>query len=73
MNITDRQAKILQFMREFHATEDRLPSSREIADHLGFKHQTAVVNHLRRLVAKGLIEHRRPEGRKNGWHRFPRS
>jgi len=60
--MTDRQKAVLAYLREFHAREDRLPTTREISRHFEFS-QTAAVHHLRALENHGAIERR--EGRGN--------
>lgn len=67
---TPVQARICQFMRDFLAKEDRMPSSYEIAHHFGCCQTNALV-HLRRMAAKGILEFRKADG-KYGWWRFPR-
>lgn len=65
------QTQVLHFMYAFLAKEDRLPRTREIATHMGWKSQTAAVSVLVALEKKELIETRKQEGR-NTWYRLAR-
>jgi repressor LexA len=60
-SITDRQREILSFLRSHRLATGQPPSSREIQRQFGFKSQNSVMNHLRALAKKGLIE--QPAGR----------
>lgn len=70
--LTARQAAILAFMQEFQASEDRMPSSREISARFGYHSQTASCFHLRALVKKGYLQDRRYPDKTQSWFRFPR-
>lgn len=73
--LTERQKGVLSFMRRFFVQEDRLPSTREIQEHFGFRSQTAARSHLLALEKKGYIEHRTRSvrgGENKGYFRFAR-
>lgn len=53
---TPRQAAVLRFIGEHLARHQRPPTLREIGRVIGSPHPTAVLAHLTRLAAKGLIE-----------------
>ncbi len=53
---TDRQQQILDFIRAQQQTTGFTPSTREIQRHFGFGSQTAVMDHLRALERKGMLE-----------------
>ena len=54
--ITDRQQQILDFIRDQQQSTGSTPSTREIQAHFGFGSQTAVMDHLRALERKGVLE-----------------
>jgi repressor LexA len=54
--LPDKQQRILDFIREQHATTGVFPSVREIAAHMDFKSTNTVDYHLRRMEAGGVIE-----------------
>lgn len=54
--ITPRQMKILQFIRDYMRCESVPPTYREIASHMGIKSTHGVARHLRALEAKGQLE-----------------
>lgn len=58
-DLTDRQERVLTFIREFYALEGMPPTVREIADGLDFKSLNAVREHLRLIEKKGFVELRR--------------
>ena len=58
---TDRQREVLGFLRSHRISTGQPPSTREVQRKFGFKSQNAVMNHLRALARKGLIE--QPVGR----------
>jgi repressor LexA len=58
MSLTDRQQEILDFIEDAQAASGIMPSTREIQEHFGFASQTAVMNHLRALEKKGVIQRR---------------
>jgi repressor LexA len=53
--LTPRQKAVLQFIGDFIVDNSFPPTTREIAQHFGFKSQTAAVNHLRALEFKGRV------------------
>lgn len=71
--LTSKQTRVLQFLRDFHAEEDRLPSSREVSAHFGWASNTAALGHLRALARKGVIEYREDQVNRRAWWRFTRS
>jgi len=54
--ITVRQQEILDFIRGQQQSTGLTPSTREIQQHFGFGSQTAVMDHLRALERKGMLE-----------------
>ena len=56
MLLTTRQQELLSYIREAQARHGFMPSTREIQAHFGFSSQTAAVNHLRAIEAKGEIK-----------------
>jgi len=70
--LTDRQAAVMDFIRDFYAQEDRLPSTRDIQTFFGWKSQTGAVSHLRALCRKGYLEHRQGAINERCWWRFAR-
>jgi len=54
--ITSRQQEILDFIRDQQQNTGLTPSTREIQEHFGFASQTAVMDHLRALERKGMLE-----------------
>lgn len=54
--LTERQAEILDFIREHIEIEGVPPTRAEIADALGFRSVNAAVDHLKALERKGAIE-----------------
>ena len=67
--LTRRQKEVLEFLKAFHAQEDRLPNTREIQRKFIYRSQTSGVDMLRALERKGVIERR---GGWGGWYRFTR-
>jgi sulfur relay (sulfurtransferase) DsrC/TusE family protein len=53
---TDRQFRVLQFLRDYIAKNQYAPSYREIIAGLKMNSTNAVDDHLRRLERRGLIE-----------------
>jgi repressor LexA len=53
--LTQRQQKILDFIRDHKHAQGIAPSTREIQEHFGFASQTAVVGHLGALERKGAL------------------
>lgn len=56
--LTDRQMKIVDFIRWHHASFHMAPTIREIGDMLGIKSTNGVNDHLRALEKKGWISRR---------------
>lgn len=56
MYLTERQAKVLQFIVIYHGQHGYSPSYREIQEHFGFSSTTAVMGHLKALEKKGKIK-----------------
>lgn len=54
--LTSRQQQVLDFIDTQHAHSGVVPSTREIQEHFQFASQTAVINHLRALERKGMIQ-----------------
>ena len=54
--LTDRQRKILEFIRRFAGENAYWPSIRDIQLEFGFRSTNAVIGHLRALENKGAIE-----------------
>lgn len=57
-NITPKQKRLLDYIRDFAARKGYAPSQREIADHFGFRSLGTVQNYLTRLQREGLISRR---------------
>ncbi len=53
--MTQRQAEILEYLREFIRREGFWPSIRDVQDHFGFRSTNAVMGHLRALERKGCM------------------
>lgn len=56
MDLTARQAEVLQLIREYAAETGFPPTRTEIAQMLGFRSANAAEDHLRALERKGAIE-----------------
>ena len=54
--LTERQRRVLELLREFIATTGMPPTRAEIATALGFRSANAAEEHLRALARKGFIE-----------------
>jgi repressor LexA len=54
--LTERQNEILDFIRDQQENTGFTPSTREIQGHFGFGSQTAVMDHLRAMERKGVLE-----------------
>ena len=54
--LADRQQEILDFIRDQQQATGLTPFSREIQEHFGFASQTAVMDHLRGLELKGVLD-----------------
>lgn len=59
--LTARQQEILSFIQAQQQSRGVTPSTREIQMHFGFGSQTAVMDHLKALERKGMLE--RPSGK----------
>jgi SOS-response transcriptional repressor LexA len=70
--LTGKQAAVMEFLKEFHGGEDRLPSSYELQEFLGSSSQNAAMNYFRVLCQKGYLEHRTNQSNARGWYRFSR-
>lgn len=55
MNLTSRQFEVLDYIKKFIATKGYSPTVREIADGLGFKSPSSAQDHIKKLVASGII------------------
>ena len=55
---TTTQWRVLGYLRQFHADEDRLPTMDEIARQFGWASATAALDHMRGLERKGWLEKR---------------
>jgi repressor LexA len=53
--LTDRQKRILDFIKQYIAGHGYAPSSREIVDFMGASGPNAAEGHLRALETKGYI------------------
>jgi repressor LexA len=56
MQLTERQARVYRFIREFMEEYGFPPTRAEIADGLGFRSANAAEDHLKALARKGAIE-----------------
>jgi repressor LexA len=54
--LTERQQQLLDYVRDRQQSTGCTPSTREIQNHFGFNSQTAVMDHLRALERKGVLE-----------------
>src|SRR5258708_5930738 len=54
--LSDKQARILDFIQGFHAKNQRPPTNREIGKGVGIRSTSHVNYHLRILEEKGYIE-----------------
>ena len=54
--LTKRQQEILNFIQNQQQSLGVTPSTREIQEHFGFGSQTAVMDHLKALERKGMLE-----------------
>lgn len=61
--LTERQQQVLDFVTSTQARTGVTPSTREIQVHFGFSSQTAVMNHLKALEKKGVIQRRAGKAR----------
>jgi repressor LexA len=56
LELTQRQAEIWQFIRDYQEAEGYPPSRAEIAARFGFRSLNAVTEHLKALARKGAID-----------------
>ncbi|MDX2226771.1 MAG: transcriptional repressor LexA [Verrucomicrobiae bacterium] len=63
MNLTPRQQQIYDYIHEHQRQKGYAPSQRDIQHHFGFASQTTVVDHLRLLEKKGVLEWKRGHAR----------
>lgn len=54
--LTERQQKVLDYMREFFLENDQLPSAPKIAEHFGWKSPNTAQQHLVQLVRLRRLE-----------------
>ncbi|MCF7669019.1 MAG: transcriptional repressor LexA [Verrucomicrobia bacterium] len=54
--ITERQKRVLEFIRDYRERHGGSPSLREIAAHFGFRSMTAAADHVRALRNKGALQ-----------------
>jgi repressor LexA len=54
-SLTERQARVMAFIRDFAAQRGYPPTHAEIAAGLGFKSANAATEHVRRLAGKGAL------------------
>src|SRR5579859_4968598 len=70
--LSDKQARILDFIQGFHAKNQRPPTNREIGRGVGIRSTSHVNYHLRILEEKGRLERIRNTSRglrlKSGFH-----
>ena len=55
-SLTDRQKELLTFLRWFHVKHGRMPTLREMADHLGAISKTTPWHLLQQLEGRGHIK-----------------
>ncbi len=55
--LTERQAQVLAFIKDFYAEKRYPPSFKEIADHIGVTSSNAVAGHIKALEKKGFINY----------------
>jgi SOS-response transcriptional repressor LexA len=70
--LTRRQELFLAYLKVFHHQEDRLPSTREMREHMKFNSQNAAIYYIRTLVNKGYLECRNSANGSKAWWRFSR-
>ena len=61
--LTEKQARTLEAIREYKREEGRAPTRLEIGARTAQRHQTGVENHLRALERKGYVQMGRGKGR----------
>jgi SOS-response transcriptional repressor LexA len=54
--LTEKQAAVLAFMREFEAENDNMPTIPAIARHFGYASSNAAQGHVHALERAGCIE-----------------
>ncbi|MGW7286235.1 LexA family protein [Streptomyces sp. NPDC054847] len=65
-DFTERQVRILRWMRTYVAVNGEAPSLREIAAGVGLSSPSSVLYQLERLEAVGAVQ-RRGEARRRAW------
>ena len=55
MKITQGQARVLEFLREFYLVNDQLPPTQLIARHFGWASANAAQQHLEGLARRGYL------------------
>lgn len=55
MQLTEKQEKVLEFLRAYTAEHQQSPSTRDVSEHFAFASNTAAIAHLRALERKGKI------------------
>ncbi len=55
LGLTNRQAQVLEFIKDFLAAHGYPPTVREVAAHFGFKSPRAAHDHMKALQRKGYI------------------
>ena len=61
--LTDKQARVLQFIQDFQCQGGAGPTYREIAGHFGFRSTKAAVDHVYALEKKGYVRCHRGRSR----------
>lgn len=56
MALTDRQQKVLHFIRHTELQRGEGPTTREVQAHFGFRSQTAAVRHINALARRGALD-----------------
>lgn len=69
--LTDKQAEVMDFIRDYFSQYDNFPSTRQITRAFGWGSQSASVGHLRALAAKGHIQQVKLKDQR-AFYRFPR-
>ena len=54
--LTEKQAEVLAFMREYEAANDNMPTMATIGRHFGFRSANSANDHVRALVFAGRLE-----------------
>ncbi len=79
--LSEREKQVYAFIRDFNRRTNKVPSSRQICNQLGFKSSRSAQNYINSLKEKGLLVDREPEtssylladdaGRASGLHSVP--